>query len=159
MFSFTAGVLNNTTPRSSLFQINTTKGDECSRLTEFYNSTTDRLFWRGIDRWIPGEFDGHNFVDRTNLHGSADIQLRDGSESSGRNRRDRDRQPINERRDEPLLLDHRARVSERAYVQCIGRNCKSLLRREVDPVSFAVRVHVRAVFLSGRETSSYVTSR
>ena len=79
MFSFTAGVLNNITPPSSLFQI-TTKGDECSPLTEFYNSTTDRLFFGvGSSRWIPGEFNGHNFVDRTDLHGSADIQLRDGS--------------------------------------------------------------------------------
>ncbi len=45
MFPFTAGVLNNTTPPSSTFQINTSKGDECSPLTEFYNGTTDRLFF------------------------------------------------------------------------------------------------------------------
>ncbi len=45
MFPFTAGVLNNSTAPSSTFQINTTKGDECSPLTEFYNGTTDRLFF------------------------------------------------------------------------------------------------------------------
>ncbi len=45
MFPFTAGQLNNSTPPSSTFQINTTKGDECSPLTEFYNGTTDRLFF------------------------------------------------------------------------------------------------------------------
>ena len=45
MFPFTAGVLNNGTAPSSTFQINTTKGDECSPLTEFYVGTTDRLFF------------------------------------------------------------------------------------------------------------------
>jgi len=45
MFPFTAGVLNNSTPPSSTFQIDTTKGDECSPLTEFYDGTTDRLFF------------------------------------------------------------------------------------------------------------------
>ncbi len=45
MFPFTAGQLNNATLPSSTFQINTTKGDECSPLTEFYNQTTDRLFF------------------------------------------------------------------------------------------------------------------
>jgi hypothetical protein len=45
MFSFTAGVLNNSTAPVSTFQINTTKGDECSPLTEFYANTTDRLFF------------------------------------------------------------------------------------------------------------------
>jgi len=45
MFPFTSGVLNNSTAPTSTFQINTTKGDECSPLTEFYNGTTDRLFF------------------------------------------------------------------------------------------------------------------
>jgi hypothetical protein len=45
MFPFTAGVLNNSTAPTSTFQIGTTKGDECSPLTEFYNLTTDRLFF------------------------------------------------------------------------------------------------------------------
>jgi len=45
MFPFTSGVLNNGTAPSSTFQINTTLGDECSPLTEFYNGTTDRLFF------------------------------------------------------------------------------------------------------------------
>jgi hypothetical protein len=45
MFPFTAGVLNNSTAPTATFQINTTKGDECSPLTEFYNGTTDRLFF------------------------------------------------------------------------------------------------------------------
>ena len=34
-----------TSTGSSKFVINTTKGDECSPLTEFYNGTTDRLFF------------------------------------------------------------------------------------------------------------------
>jgi hypothetical protein len=34
-----------TSTGSSTFQINTTKGDECSPLTEFNNGTTDRLFF------------------------------------------------------------------------------------------------------------------
>ena len=42
--SLYAGVLNNGTAPST-FQINTTLGDECSPLTEFYNGTTDRLFF------------------------------------------------------------------------------------------------------------------
>ncbi len=45
MFPFTAGVLNNSTAPTTTFQINNTKGDECSPLTEFYNGTTDRLFF------------------------------------------------------------------------------------------------------------------
>jgi len=45
MFPFTAGVLNNGTAPSSTFQINNTKGDECSPLTEFYDGMTDRLFF------------------------------------------------------------------------------------------------------------------
>ena len=45
MFPFTAGVLNNSTAPTSTFQINTTKGDECSPLTEFFDGTTDRLFF------------------------------------------------------------------------------------------------------------------
>jgi hypothetical protein len=45
MFPFTSGVLNNSTAPTATFQISTTKGDECSPLTEFYNGTTDRLFF------------------------------------------------------------------------------------------------------------------
>jgi hypothetical protein len=45
MFPFTAGVLNNATAVSATFVIDTTKGDECSPLTEFSNGTTDRLFF------------------------------------------------------------------------------------------------------------------
>jgi hypothetical protein len=103
------------------------------------------VFRSGVNRRIPEEFDDYPRWDTANLdadhvHGrSTDIQLRHNPERSRRNQRDRDRQPIVERRDEPLLLDHRARVCERADVQCIGRNCQSLLCREADPVSFAVR--------------------
>jgi hypothetical protein len=43
-FPFTAAHLITSTGSSS-FQINTTKGDECSPLTEFYDGTTDRLFF------------------------------------------------------------------------------------------------------------------
>jgi hypothetical protein len=43
MFPFTSNVLTST--GSSTFVIDTTKGDECSPLTEFYNGTTDRLFF------------------------------------------------------------------------------------------------------------------
>ena len=58
--------------------INTTLGDECSPLTEFYNGTTDRLFFGvGLDRRIPGELDDYNFADDTDLHRRTDIQLRD----------------------------------------------------------------------------------
>jgi hypothetical protein len=43
MFPFASNLITST--GASSFQINTTKGDECSPLTEFYNSTTDRLFF------------------------------------------------------------------------------------------------------------------
>ncbi len=42
-FPFASHVITSTA--SSAFQINTTKGDECSPLTEFYNGATDRLFF------------------------------------------------------------------------------------------------------------------
>jgi hypothetical protein len=42
-FPFASNVITST--GSTSFQINTTKGDECSPLTEFYNGTTDRLFF------------------------------------------------------------------------------------------------------------------
>jgi hypothetical protein len=45
MFPFTAGVLNNGTAPTSSFQVNNTKGDECSPLTEFFDGTADRLFF------------------------------------------------------------------------------------------------------------------
>lgn len=42
-FPFASHVITST--GSTAFQIGTTKGDECSPLTEFYNGTTDRLFF------------------------------------------------------------------------------------------------------------------
>jgi hypothetical protein len=42
-FPFASHVITST--GSSTFQINTTNGDECSPLTEFYDGTTDRLFF------------------------------------------------------------------------------------------------------------------
>ncbi|MFZ0950670.1 MAG: hypothetical protein WAN17_00310 [Candidatus Sulfotelmatobacter sp.] len=42
-FPFASHVITST--GSTTFQIGTTKGDECSPLTEFYNGTTDRLFF------------------------------------------------------------------------------------------------------------------
>ncbi len=42
-FPFASNVITST--GSSTFAVNTTKGDECSPLTEFYNGTTDRLFF------------------------------------------------------------------------------------------------------------------
>ena len=42
-FPFASHVITST--GKSTFLINTTKGDECSPLTEFYNGTTDRLFF------------------------------------------------------------------------------------------------------------------
>ena len=42
-FPFASNVI--TSIGKSTFQINNTKGDECSPLTEFYNSTTDRMFF------------------------------------------------------------------------------------------------------------------
>lgn len=43
MFPFASNVITAT--GSSSFVIDTTKGDECSPLTEFYDGTTDRLFY------------------------------------------------------------------------------------------------------------------
>jgi hypothetical protein len=45
MFPFTAGVLNNATAATKSWIANSTKGDECSPLTEFFDGTTDRLFF------------------------------------------------------------------------------------------------------------------
>ncbi|MGA8813615.1 MAG: hypothetical protein WB523_13800 [Candidatus Sulfotelmatobacter sp.] len=42
-FPFASNVITST--GSSTFVINNTKGDECSPLTEFYNGTTDRMFF------------------------------------------------------------------------------------------------------------------
>ena len=42
-FPFASNLITST--GKSTFQINNTKGDECSPLTEFYNGTTDRLFF------------------------------------------------------------------------------------------------------------------
>jgi hypothetical protein len=42
-FPFTSNVITST--GSSNFVVNNTKGDECSPLTEFYNGTTDRMFF------------------------------------------------------------------------------------------------------------------
>jgi hypothetical protein len=42
-FPFASNIITST--GSSTFQINNTKGDECSPLTEFYNGSTDRLFF------------------------------------------------------------------------------------------------------------------
>jgi hypothetical protein len=42
-FPFASNVITST--GSSTFTINTTKGDECSPLTEFYDGTTDRMFF------------------------------------------------------------------------------------------------------------------
>ena len=43
MFPFASHVITST--GDSTFVIDTTKGDECSPLTEFYNGTTDRMFF------------------------------------------------------------------------------------------------------------------
>jgi hypothetical protein len=43
LFPFAGHVITST--GSTTFQINTTKGDECSPLTEFYNGLTDQLFF------------------------------------------------------------------------------------------------------------------
>jgi hypothetical protein len=42
-FPFASNVITST--NSSTFLVNNTKGDECSPLTEFYNGTTDRMFF------------------------------------------------------------------------------------------------------------------
>ena len=42
-FPFASNVITST--GSSAFVVNTTKGDECSPLTEFYDGTTDRMFF------------------------------------------------------------------------------------------------------------------
>ena len=43
MFPFASNVITSTGDYT--FVIDTTKGDECSPLTEFYNGTTDRMFY------------------------------------------------------------------------------------------------------------------
>jgi hypothetical protein len=43
MFPFAGGLI--TSPASSTFVVNNTVGDECSPLTEFYDGTTDRMFF------------------------------------------------------------------------------------------------------------------
>jgi hypothetical protein len=43
MFPFASGVI--TSPAASTFVVNSTLGDECSPLTEFYDGTTDRVFF------------------------------------------------------------------------------------------------------------------
>lgn len=43
MFPFAGGVI--TSPAVSTFVISNIRGDECSPLTEFYDGTTDRVFW------------------------------------------------------------------------------------------------------------------
>jgi hypothetical protein len=43
MFPFASGLI--TSPASSTFVVNNTLGDECSPLTEFYDGTTDRMFF------------------------------------------------------------------------------------------------------------------
>jgi hypothetical protein len=42
-FDFSSGVITST--GSTTYLVDTTKGDECSPLTEFYNGTTDRMFF------------------------------------------------------------------------------------------------------------------
>jgi hypothetical protein len=45
MFPFAAGQLKNSTAPTRTWIANATKGDECSPLTEFFDGTTDRLFF------------------------------------------------------------------------------------------------------------------
>ncbi len=45
MYPFTAGLLNNGTPPTTTWVVNSSKGDECSPLIEFFDGTTDRLFF------------------------------------------------------------------------------------------------------------------
>ena len=54
-FPFASHAITST--GKSTFQINTTKGDECSPLTEFYNGTTDRLFF-GVGSNTDGFLEG-----------------------------------------------------------------------------------------------------
>ncbi len=45
MFPFTAGMLNNATSPTTSWVVNSSLGDECSPLIEFFDGTTDRLFF------------------------------------------------------------------------------------------------------------------
>lgn len=45
MFPFTAGHITNSNPPTASWQVNTFRGEECSPLTEFFDGTTDRLFF------------------------------------------------------------------------------------------------------------------
>ena len=90
-FPFASNVITST--GSTTFVVNNTKGDECSPLTEFYDGTTDRMFF-GV-----GSTDGFlesskitSSLATPNCTGDPDVQLRDGPERSRRNQRDRDRQ-------------------------------------------------------------------
>jgi hypothetical protein len=56
MFPF-ASSHNVTSTGSSSFVINNTRGDECSPLTEFYNGTTDRMFF-GVGGTTDGFIEG-----------------------------------------------------------------------------------------------------
>ena len=104
------------------------------------NHGPDVLRGGRLERRIPGELDDYKFVDDTGLHGRTDVELCDGPERSRRDQRDRDRQPIVERRYEHLLHDFGARVGQPPEVQCLRRNCESLLCGEVDPVGVELRV-------------------
>jgi hypothetical protein len=45
MFPFTAGQITNSNPPTASWTVNNVKGLECSPLTEFFDGTTDRLFF------------------------------------------------------------------------------------------------------------------
>ena len=100
------------------------------------------LWGRELDRRISGEFNNYNLADDTELHRFADIQLRELTERSWRNQRDCDRQSSLERWNKYLFLDDSAGVCEQPEVQRIWGNCKSVLRREVDPISVAVTARI-----------------
>ena len=57
MFPFTAGVLNNGTSPTTTWVVNSSIGDECSPLTEFFDGATDRLFF-GVGGTSNGSNDG-----------------------------------------------------------------------------------------------------
>jgi len=57
MYPFTAGQLNNGTPPTTTWAVNSSIGDECSPLTEFFDGTTDRLFF-GVGGTSNGSNDG-----------------------------------------------------------------------------------------------------
>ena len=104
-FPFASNVITST--GSSTFVVNNTVGDECSPLTEFYDGTTDRMFF-GAGSSKDGFLESSTITTSLatpNCTGTPTSSLRDRPERSRRNQRHRDRQSGIEWWHQRLLLD------------------------------------------------------